>query len=525
MAFAMPHPILRKNTWYLDVRIPADVLEPYRKYKNSKGDRVRKSLGTNDRAEAKKRFAEEYANLQNTFERLRSEVAGKTVRLSSKQITALAGIHYRDLLCRFEDDPPEVAQTRDTLTALGSIQHLRGRRGKWFRKVMDDMLNKEGLAIDEDSYLRLGEAFYEAATQAIEAVGRFAEGDYSPDPKGNRFPPWVPPEASREEPSSNLERPASELTIDSLFERWEKTHLANNKAQGTVADFRAKVEVFKSFVGHGNAERVSSKDVGAWVDYLLHEKGLSPKSIRGKYLAAVSSIFELGVGRGVIDNNPAKGIRVDIPKAQKTRERGYSDAEAAILLQAALDDPASLGGMAEWNKKAIRWVPWLCAYTGARVSEITQLHREDFEYIQGTLSIRITPEGGKSVKTGKYRRIPLHSHLLETGIIEFIRDTRGGPLFFEDPEDIDKRLDRARSAGEKVRKWVRNTVGLADKRIQPNHAWRHRFKTLCYNAGIETRYADAIQGHEDGNAASSYGDMEVLALKREIEKIPRQVML
>ena len=180
MAFAMPHPILRKNTWYLDVRIPADVLEPYRKYKNSKGDRVRKSLGTNDRAEAKKRFAEEYANLQNTFERLRSEVAGKTVRLSNKQITALAGIHYRDLLCRFEDDPPEVAQTRDTLTALGSIQHLRGRRGKWFRKVMDDMLNKEGLAIDEDSYLRLGEAFYEAATQAIEAVGRFAEGDLQP---------------------------------------------------------------------------------------------------------------------------------------------------------------------------------------------------------------------------------------------------------------------------------------------------------------------------------------------------------
>ncbi|WP_417264539.1 tyrosine-type recombinase/integrase [Celeribacter sp.] len=270
---------------------------------------------------------------------------------------------------------------------------------------------------------------------------------------------------------------------------------------------------------------MTAKDVGAWVDHLLHDKGLSPKSVRGKYLAAVSSIYALGVSRGVIEDNPAKDIRVAVPKAQKTRERGYSDTEAAAILKAALGDPASLGRMAEWNKKAIRWVPWLCAYTGARVSEITQLHKRDFEDVQGVLSIRITSEreDGKSTKTGNYRRVPLHSHLLEAGIVEFVRDASPGPLFFEDPKNKEERLGRARSAGDKVRKWVKGTVRLTDKRIQPNHAWRHRFKTLCYNAGIETRYADAIQGHEDGSAASSYGDIEVLALKREIEKIPRQI--
>ncbi|WP_417264538.1 DUF6538 domain-containing protein [Celeribacter sp.] len=182
MAFAMPHPVLRNNKWYLDVRIPADVLAAYRKYKGMKGERVRKSLETGDAAEAKKRFAEEYSALLNTFARLRSEEAGNTVRLTNKQVTALAGVHYQDLMQRFEDDPPEVAETRETLKALGSIRHLRGGRGKWFRRVMDDMLSKEGLAVDEDSYTRLGEAFYDAALQAIEAFERFAEGDYSPDP-------------------------------------------------------------------------------------------------------------------------------------------------------------------------------------------------------------------------------------------------------------------------------------------------------------------------------------------------------
>ncbi|MEC5293197.1 hypothetical protein, partial [Aurantimonas sp. C2-3-R2] len=30
-----------------------------------------------------------------------------------------------------------------------------------------------------------------------------------------------------------------------------------------------------------------------------------------------------------------------------------------------------------------RWVPWICAYTGARVNEITQLRRQDIKQIDG----------------------------------------------------------------------------------------------------------------------------------------------
>lgn len=245
--------------------------------------------------------------------------------------------------------------------------------------------------------------------------------------------------------------------------------------------------------------------------------------MRGKYLAAVSGIYSLAVSRGAIPANPTREINVKVPKPQKTRERGYSDDEAAKVLKAAMCDPASLGNMAAWNKLAIRWVPWLCAYTGSRVVEITQLHKEDFEDVKGVLCVRITPEGGRSIKTGNYRRVPLHSHLLAVGVGQFVSNAQLGPLFFNDPEDKGLRLGRARSAGEKVRKWVRNTVGVSDPRIQPNHAWRHRFKTLCYRAAIETRYANDIQGHDDGKSASSYGDLEVLSLKREIEKVPHQV--
>ena len=271
MAIIMPKPVLRNNTWYLDVRIPSDVLGAYRIETKNKGDKVRKSLQTRDEVEAKRRFVEEYAKFQKTWARLRNTEAGNVTRLTNKQVIALSGLHYENLMRTFQDDPPVVTSTRETLAALSSIRHLKGRRGKWFGPVINDFLDREVLYVDDDSKMRLGEAFYDAAVQAIEAFERFAEGDYTDDPKGNRFPAWVSPEAHKDALSEDANGSHPAISIDSLFERWEKTHIANGKAKGTVNDFRTKVEAFKAFLGHGDAEKVTPRDVGEWVDHLLHD--------------------------------------------------------------------------------------------------------------------------------------------------------------------------------------------------------------------------------------------------------------
>jgi len=57
--------------------------------------------------------------------------------------------------------------------------------------------------------------------------------------------------------------------------------------------------------------------------------------------------------------------------------------------------------------------------------------------------------------------------------------------------------------------------------VQPTHGWRHRFKTTGGDIGIPPEYLDAIQGHEDGRAASNYGEKTVKALHREILKLPQ----
>jgi len=105
-------------------------------------------------------------------------------------------------------------------------------------------------------------------------------------------------------------------------------------------------------------------------------------------------------------------------------------------------------------------------------------------------------------------------------LVDFIRDQKEGPLFFALRTGA-KPQTMAQNVGKKVVKWVREVVGITDSRVQPNHAWRHRFKTLSRDMDIDPEYRDAIQGHEDGRAASDYGETTVKALYREICKLPR----
>jgi hypothetical protein len=72
-----------------------------------------------------------------------------------------------------------------------------------------------------------------------------------------------------------------------------------------------------------------------------------------------------------------------------------------------------------------------------------------------------------------------------------------------------------------IGKWVHHTVGIGSE-VQPNQGWRHRFKTIARDVGIPVEYIDAIQGHEDGRASTGYGETTVKALRREVERFPRQ---
>jgi integrase len=62
---------------------------------------------------------------------------------------------------------------------------------------------------------------------------------------------------------------------------------------------------------------------------------------------------------------------------------------------------------------------------------------------------------------------------------------------------------------------------VTDSNIMPNHAWRHTFKTICFEVAIEERAADAICGHASKGQGRRYGANTIAALAAQLEKFPR----
>jgi integrase len=159
----------------------------------------------------------------------------------------------------------------------------------------------------------------------------------------------------------------------------------------------------------------------------------------------------------------------------------------------------------------------LCAYTGARVSEVCQLRAQAVIEEDGIWCVRFTPEAGSLKSVNSERTVPLHAALRERVFLQFAKAVGSGPLFAGLPPN--QFGSRGGNGTKVLGRWVRS-LGLTDPRISPNHSWRHRLKTLGRRYELAPDIVNAITGHRRKTVADSYGEFPIEALHREIKKIP-----
>ena len=295
-----------------------------------------------------------------------------------------------------------------------------------------------------------------------------------------------------------------------LYERFASSGAANPK---TIRKWRSAVQKLIQHLGHEDAAQVTRADLNGWTAALV-EQGLSKKTVVDGYLPAIRAAFAIAYEDGAIPVNPASGLKVRAPKPLKLRERDLTDDEAILILKGTLEPPPSR--LTSEHALARRWVPWLCAYTGARVGEITQLRAMDIMQDKGIWCIHITPEAG-GVKTSEARTVPLHSHLIEQGFHKLAKASDPAPLFFREGAGNEVNPGSKLRAAD-LAKWVR-TLGI--NAPQPNHGWRHRFKTLARLLVIPEYLADKIQGHAPSSQGRRYGSVPLVTMSEAIEKLPR----
>jgi integrase len=191
--------------------------------------------------------------------------------------------------------------------------------------------------------------------------------------------------------------------------------------------------------------------------------------------------------------------------------------ERAAILKAAL----AVQGAKRENPKttaAKHWVPWLCAYSGARVAEMIQLRKEDVRNEDGGgWVIRLNPEAG-DIKTNHYRDVPVHEHLVSLGFIEFVQRARPDYLFCDVGND-GTTTGPAEGVYKRILTMVRGVV--PDPRVQPNHAWRYTFKTYGHEAGLNDLTLDAICGHAAKTKGEDYTKVTIKARMKAMAAFPR----
>ena len=174
-------------------------------------------------------------------------------------------------------------------------------------------------------------------------------------------------------------------------------------------------------------------------------------------------MFAWAIDEKLISRNPFTGWRVKVPKKIRTREtKSFTDDEIKTILSTTLAIEVR-----SKTDAAKRWCPWLAAYSGARMGELTQLRGVDIVERDGIHAIKISPEAG-TTKTGKARTVPLHEHLVEQGFLAFVKANGAGPLFYNESKQPSGPIDptnprkpRYVKAREQVATWVR-TLGVND---------------------------------------------------------------
>lgn len=489
---------------------------------------VRISLRTSDPSEAKIRHAEVAAYLEGVWRSLRQGPK----RLTHKQVVALSGEVYSISVGAIENDPgnPELwdkvlidnAKARAGLHGkarlmIGDDARRRQSSEDRFGTFVDVVLGRRGLVVDADSRRRLFEEVARALDMAALRLQQNAKGDFSPDSNLARFPLW---EDLTSEPSA--QDASVKPSLDDLLEGWWTEARATGRTESTYRSYKHTIELLKEFLRHNDATRVSAEDVVGFKDDRLSQinprtgKPVSPKTVKDSDLSALKSLFGWAVANRRLSVNPAKGVTIKLGRRVRNRSSYFTPSEAASILRAA----AKYQRRPQENPKtasAKRWVPWLCAYTGARVGEMAQLRREDVVIEEGHHCIRITPEAG-SVKTKEARLVPVHDHLIEEGFLEFVESNTPGYLFLN--VDHGKSITGKRQAlKNRLQEFARATV--SDAGVQPNHGWRHTFKAIGVEAGIEGRVLDALQGHMPRTEGEAYGGVTVKARARAIARFPR----
>jgi integrase len=405
-------------------RLPDDVREDYGRVYGQHYEVKFSAPASTKRHDAERLFHEWKAETDARIGTIRARRKGDGVSLTRQQTRALAGEWYhwfmRATLSPIDRNGSAYATTfmkpcvrplamtygTPTIpTISGGTMRTSGRPVLADAGETSQFLTMKGLVLNNETRDQFLDFLYDDLSAALKRLMRQADGDYSPDKYSERFPKF--------EGADKGQTPVQ------LFDQWVNER---KPSQGTVESWQY---VFREMEAHFKGRSASSirpDEAQQWIRSLVTEER-SAHVVRRTWLGASKAVFGWAAEHKHLPRNAFQHVKITVPKSIKLRETpAFYPEEQRIILGASL----RIAGVTKPDEAAKRWIPWLCAYTGARVGELAQLRKEDVIERDGIRAIRITPEAG-TVKSRQTRVVPLHEHLTAQGFLKFASEHAEGP--------------------------------------------------------------------------------------------------
>lgn len=331
-------------------------------------------------------------------------------------------------------------------------------------------------------------------------------------------------------------------TISDLFERYAKQRLAEkHKRPDTIEQDRKIIERFAAFVGSKRSVRsIQPAEVRDFRDAVaslppmyaaaktyqglsIREAGVKAQTGSGKrmspttvnkYLSTVSPFLAWCVRNAYADKNPCDGLFYDLKKGENPRPPFTPDQLRQIVASPLFtgcegEGKEHLPGtcqVRDWRY----WIPLVCLFTGARISEVAQLRVEDVQH-EGEhpfIHIRHDEKASQTTKSARSRIAPIHLKLAQVGFLKFVDERKATP-------STDRRLfpelspnSRGNVGATASRFWrdYLKRIGLKSGADGLGaHSFRHLFADRLRLAGYLNEEIKVILGHSQKSVTSGYG--------------------
>jgi len=290
-------------------------------------------------------------------------------------------------------------------------------------------------------------------------------------------------------------------------------------AEQTIKSYEVSARLFIEIIGDKPLHELNHKDRNCYDEaiFRIPKNRQKMPSTRGKTLAEMLAMPDLKCmsSSTVKDESLRANLFLDwifhqegrptpfkllakfkVDKSDVKKRRPFTDAELRQVF-----NPSIL-------RKDLRpspykyWLTLIALHTGARLDEIAQLGLSDIIIVDGVHCFNVTPtedpdEGRKLAKHVKSdygkRLVPIHSRLLDLGLLNYIRELRDERHTMLFPDLAHAQTNLGSLAGKWFGRYC-DSLGLTNSDLA-FHSFRHGAVTIMTKGGVQRELRKIVIGH------------------------------